>query len=127
MMLGSLNKSQVSSKHGPGTSGGNGVSSGGLGPISKKKYSLGGSGHGGNNSEFNDGEGIGFQNLNTVTNPNESFNGASINQIGGSQNTQMAPVNLKYQLMKNQTLNPAGKLSSHNNRNSKLQNQLISA
>ena len=62
-----------------------------------------------------------------MTNPNESFSGASINQIGGSQNTQMAPVNLKYQLMKNQTLNPTGKLSAHNNRNSKLQSQLVSA
>ena len=51
MMLGSLNKSQISSKHGPGTSGGNGVSTGGLGPISKKKYSIGPQ-HSGN-SELN--------------------------------------------------------------------------
>ena len=43
MMLGSgMNKSQISSKHGPGTSGGNGVGTGGLGPISKKKFSISG-------------------------------------------------------------------------------------
>ena len=82
MMLGSLNKSQISSKHGPGTSGGNGASSGGLGPISKKKYSLGPQ-HG--TSEMNnftnaESETLSFQNMN-MTNPNESLNG-SLNQMG---------------------------------------------
>lgn len=98
MMLGSgINKSQISSKHGPGTSGGNGVGTGGLGPISKKKFSIsGGNQQIGNHSELNN-----FTNMSNnenndslsfnVTNPNESFNGSSINQLN--------PVNLKYQLM----------------------------
>ena len=67
---------------------------------------------------MNDSESISFQNIN-VTNPNESFNGNSINHLN--------PVNLKYNLMgsKNQTLNP--QKVSHSNRNSKLQNQLVNA
>ena len=64
MMLGSLNKSRISSKHGPGTSGGNGVTSGGgLDPISKKKYSLG--------SQFNTG-GPGNQDLRSLTNRHDT-------------------------------------------------------
>ena len=117
MMLGSLNKSQISSKHGPGTSGGNGQSSGGLGPISKKKYSVGSSHL--NNTDLtsfsggNDQEAMSFQGAN-LANPNESFNGSTMNQLG----QQVGPINLKYQLMKNQTLNPS-KLNSHMQRNSK--------
>lgn len=42
MMMGSLNNSQVSAQHGPGTSGGQGSSSSGLGALSKKKYSMNG-------------------------------------------------------------------------------------
>jgi len=87
MMLGSLNKSQISSKHGPGTSGGNGVSSGGLGPISKKKYSIGPQ-HSGNSelnnfTNMNENDAMSFQNMN-MANPNESFNGGSLNHIGQS-------------------------------------------
>lgn len=92
MMLGSLNKSQISSKHGPGTSGGNGVSSGGLGPISKKKYSIGPQFS--NNSELNNFTTDTDVNSYQVGNPNESFNAGSLNQIG--QNGQFGPVNLKY-------------------------------
>ena len=40
--MGSLNNSQVSAQHGPGTSGGQGSSSSGLGALSKKKYSING-------------------------------------------------------------------------------------
>lgn len=40
MMMGSLNNSQISAQHGPGTSGGQASSSAGLGALSKKKYSL---------------------------------------------------------------------------------------
>lgn len=122
MMLGSgVNKSQISAKHGPGTSGGNGVGTGGLGPISKKKFSINGGNHSDINNfgNMNDSETMSFQNIN-VTNPNESFNnGSSINALN--------PVNLKYNLMgsKNQTLNP--QKANHANRNSKLQNQLVNA
>ena len=100
MMLGSLNKSRISSKHGPGTSGGNGVTSGGgLDPISKKKYSLG--------SQFNTG-GPGNQELRSLTNRlendmnnfhnhhqydnsvNDSFNIGSYSQGSNNGNSHMS-------------------------------------
>ena len=88
MMLGSLNKSQISSKHGPGTSGGQGQSSGGLGPISKKKFMQ--------NTDLQN-----FQNLNEqeqATLYQESMGSSQINQQIGSMGQ---PLNVKYQLMKN--------------------------